>query len=197
MKYDDRFNLQRDGTICVIIDLQTQLMSAMEKRVITLIEKNNNLLISSLKIFDIPTIVTEQYPKGLGNTCESVRNNLGDRYNPIDKVVFSCWREPSFQEKMKAFQPVTVIISGIETHVCVLQTALDLIGEGYSVHIPVDATCSRFKSDWKSALNSLSSAGAVITSVETIVFQLLEKAGTPEFKAISPLIKERGNDIPQ
>ncbi len=195
MKYDDRFTLQRNSTICVIIDLQTQLMSAMEEPIITLIEKNNNLLISSLKIFDIPTIVTEQYPNGLGATCESVRKNMGDRYNPIDKVVFSCWREPSFREKMEAFQLGTVIISGIETHVCVLQTALDLLEKGYKVHIPLDATCSRFKSDWKSALNSLSSAGAVITSVETIVFQLLEKAGTPEFKAISPLIKERGNEI--
>lgn len=195
MKYDDRFRLHRDRTICIIIDLQTQLMSAMEEHVKTLIEKNNNLLISSFKTLDIPIIITEQYPRGLGITCESVRQSLDDRYNPIEKVVFSCWREPSFREKVKAFQPETVILTGIETHVCVLQTALDLLGEGYKVHIPADAVCSRFKSDWKSALDLLNSSGVVITSVETVVFQLLEKAGTPEFKAISPLIKERGNDI--
>lgn len=191
MKYDDRFKLHRDRTICIIIDLQTQLMSAMEDRIRATIEKNNNLLIASLKILDIPSIVTEQYPRGLGPTCESVRQSLGDWYSPIEKVVFSCWQEPLFRERISPFQSDTVIITGIETHVCILQTALDLLKEGYHVHIPADATCSRYKPDWKSALGLLDSAGAVITSVETVIFQLLEKAGTPEFKAISPLIKDK------
>jgi nicotinamidase-related amidase len=191
MKYDDRFKIQRNNTICVVIDLQTQLLSAMQEPVRTTVEKNNNLLISSLKILGIPLVVTEQYPRGLGPTCEPIKENLADRYSPIEKVVFSCWREPGFHEKIIQLIPETVILTGIETHVCVLQTALDLLEQGYRVHIPVDATCSRYKQDWKSALNLLDSAGAVISSVETIVFQLLEKAGTPEFKAISPLIRDR------
>lgn len=191
MKYNDRFKLQRDRTVCTIIDLQTQLLSAMEDRVRTTIEKNNNLLIASMKVFGIPVVVTEQYPRGLGQTCESVRQNLGDQYSPIEKVVFSCWREPLFREKVGPFQPETIIIAGIETHVCILQTALDLLEEGYHVHIPADATCSRYKQDWKRALDLLDSAGAVITSVEIIIFQLLERAGIPEFKVISPLIKEK------
>jgi isochorismate hydrolase len=191
MKYDNRFKLHCDRTVCIIIDLQTQLLSAMEDRIRATIEKNNNLFIASIKVLNIPIVVTEQYPRGLGQTCESVRQGLGDRYSPIEKIVFSCWQKPLFREKVRPFKPETIIITGIETHVCILQTALDLLEEGYHVHIPADATCSRYKPDWKTALNLLDSAGAVITSVETVIFQLLEKAGTPEFKAISPLIKEK------
>ena len=191
MEQNDRFRLQRDNTICVIIDLQTQLMSAMKHRIISEIEKNNGLLIASLKILNVPIVVTEQYPRGLGPTSDLIKQVLDDLYSPVEKVVFSCWNEPLFREKISIYEPRNFILTGIETHVCVLQTALDLLAEGNKVYIPADTTCSRYKSDWKNALAMLDSAGAVITSVETVIFQLLEKAGTPEFKAISPLIKER------
>ena len=191
MEQNERFRLQREHTICVVIDLQTQLMSAMKDRIISETEKNTGLLIASLKILNVPIVVTEQYPRGLGPTSDPIKQALADLYSPVEKVVFSCWNEPLFREKISACEPVNVILTGIETHVCVLQTALDLLAEGYNVYIPADTTCSRYKADWKNALTMLDSAGAVITSVETVIFQLLEKAGTPEFKAISPLIKER------
>ena len=191
MKQKDHFRLQREHTICVVIDLQTQLMSAMQDRIISETEKNTGLLIASLKILNVPIVVTEQYPRGLGPTSDTIKQALDDLYIPVEKVVFSCWNEPLFRKKISAFKPGNIILTGIETHVCVLQTALDMLTEGYNVYIPVDTTCSRYKSDWKSALAMLDRAGAVITSVETVIFQLLEKAGTPEFKAISPLIKER------
>ena len=151
MEHNNRFKLQREHTICVVIDIQTQLMSAMKDRIVEATEKNTCLLIESLKILNIPIVITEQYPRGLGPTSDPVKQALGDLYTPIEKVVFSCWNEPLFREKITPYEPKNFIITGIETHVCVLQTALDFLSEGYNVYVPVDTTCSRYKPDWKSA----------------------------------------------
>ncbi|MEJ2739185.1 MAG: isochorismatase family protein, partial [Dehalococcoidia bacterium] len=146
MEQKDRFRLQREHTICIVIDLQTQLMSAMEDRIISETEKNNELLIASLKILNVPIVVTEQYPRGLGPTSDPIKQALDNLYSPVEKVVFSCWDEPQFREKISTFKPGNFILTGLETHVCVLQTALDLLAEGYNVYIPADTTCSRYKS---------------------------------------------------
>lgn len=187
----DKFKIDRNDCLFLVIDVQKNLSDAMKKEVINMVEANVNLIINASKILNVPVLITEQYHKGLGATLESITANLGTDFKPVDKLVFSACSEPAFQNFCKNINKKYVMISGIESHVCVLQTALDLLEQGHFVHIISDATCSRYKTDWKSALNFLRSAGAVITTTEIAVFQLLQRAGTPEFKAISPMFKNK------
>ncbi len=187
----DRFKIDCGSSLFLLIDIQVQLFSVMDSEVQNMVEKNTNLLITSMKVLNIPIVVSEQYTKGLGVTLESIRRNLGDHYQPAEKVCFSCWDEQGIQERIVPFNAKTVIIAGIETHVCVLQTTFDLLSQGYNVHVVSDAVCSRHKSDFKMGLRLLGQAGAVVTTTETVIFQLLRTAGTPEFKSISPLVRDR------
>jgi isochorismate hydrolase len=148
-------------------------------------------MISACHTLDVPILVTEQYSKGLGMTVERIRTKLGADYKPVDKMDFSCYANPEFLSIFKKADRKYVMISGIESHVCVLQSVLDLIANGYFVHVISDTVCSRYKDDWKTAMYYLRGAGAVITTTEVAVFQLLKKAGTAEFKAISPLFKNK------
>lgn len=187
----EKYYINSSDTFLLIIDIQDNLVAAMKKEVYTIIENNTCLLISSANTLNIPIIVTEQYRKGLGETTEQIRKALTDNYKPIEKLHFSCWNEIQIKEKIENMGKKYAIIAGIESHVCILQTAIDLISNGYYVHVVSDAVCSRYKSDWKFAMHYLRQAGAVITTTEILVFQLLNRAGTPEFKAISPLFKNR------
>jgi nicotinamidase-related amidase len=186
-----RFQLVPINSILLLVDTQAGLMAAMRQDVRENVEKNINLLVSSIELMNVPVLITEQYPKGLGLTIESIRQNLGDLYKPIEKMSFSCWDVPSFRKEIKRFNAKNVFIAGIEAHVCVLQTTIDLLSNGYNVHVVSDAVCSRFKLDWEMALSLLEQAGAVITTTEILVFQLLKRAGTAKFKSISPLFKNR------
>ncbi len=187
----ERFHINAQNALLFVIDVQNNLAVAMKKDVYTTVEKNIGLLISSAIALNLPIVVTEQYRKGLGPTVEPLISSLGNHYHPIEKLHFSCWQEPQINEKIKSLGKKYIIITGIESHVCILQTALDLISNGYHVHVVSDAVCSRYKSDWKSAMHHLRQAGAVITTTEIVAFQLLHKAGTPEFKAVSPLFKNK------
>ncbi len=178
-------------SLFLIIDIQKNLAAAMSQDVFDKVENNVRLLIETCNILKVPILLTEQYRKGLGPTVDSIAKDLGSQYQPVEKVVFSACGEPEFVDAFTALERKYVFIAGIEAHVCVLQTALDLISNNYHVHIVSDAVCSRFKEDWKNALNYMRDAGAVITTTETVAFQLLQKAGTPEFKAISPIFKNK------
>ncbi len=109
--------------------------------------------------------------------------------SPIEKMNFSCCAEPSFLDALERTGRKKLIVVGMETHICVLQTVLDLLASGYVVHLVRDAVCSRDKLDWESGLDMSREAGAVITSTETVLFQLLERAGTDEFRKISKMVK--------
>jgi nicotinamidase-related amidase len=187
----DRFKIERGNSLFLLIDIQVQLFSVMDDKVRKTVENNTNLLIASMKVLNIPVVISEQYTKGLGVTVESIRCNLDDLYQPAEKVCFSCWDKQDIQERIRRFNARHIIIAGIETHVCVLQTTLDLLSSGYNVHVVSDAVCSRHKSDFKTGLRLLEQAGAVVTTTETVIFQLLKTAGTPEFKSISPLVRDR------
>jgi nicotinamidase-related amidase len=187
----DKFKLEAGGSVFLLIDLQSNLAVAMKKEVYAGCENNVNLILSSCESMKVPVIVTEQYSKGLGNTVEPVRARLKEQYKPIDKLSFSCCGDPVFQSTFTGLNRKYVIVAGIESHVCVLQSVVDLVSQGYYVHVISDAVCSRFKIDWKNALKYMRDAGAVITTTEIAVFQLLQRAGTPEFKVISPLFKNK------
>ena len=156
--------LERDRTALVVVDVQEAFRPY-----------------SSFAQVDIPRVVSEQYSKGLGHTAPEV--GLRDELR-IEKSVFSAARAEDFDLHGRA----QAIVCGIETHVCVSQTAHDLLAEGVEVHIPADAVGSRNEIDYERGLQRLERAGAIVTTVEAVLFELLERAGTPEFKAVQGLI---------
>lgn len=138
-------------------------------------------LVQAARILDLPRVVSEQYPKGLGRTAPEV--GLKDELT-IEKSVFSAVRADGFDLGGRD----QAVVCGIETHVCVSQTVHDLLERGIEVHVPADAVGSRNAIDYERGLERLERAGAVVTTVEAALFELLERAGTPEFKAVQKLI---------
>ncbi|MBA4372132.1 MAG: hydrolase [Thermodesulfovibrio sp.] len=178
--------LKKDDAVLVLVDIQERLAVVMDDRKKVL--DNCLHLIELARLLKIPLILNEQYPKGLGPTVAELKEAL-QPYQPHEKLTFSCCSMGSFAETLRATGRKKVILCGMETHVCVLQTCVDLLAEGYAVHSVSDAICSRTKDNYKTALEYMRDAGAVITCTETVLFQLLEKAGTEEFKIISRRIK--------
>jgi len=182
----EKFFLEKDTAVLVIIDIQDRLADVMKLKELVI---NNSLhLIELAKLINIPVIVTEQYPKGIGHTVEEIRNAL-PRYQPIEKLTFSCCEENNFLRTIQGIQKKQIILAGMETHVCVLQTCLGLLRDGYSVHVVKDAICSRTRENWETGIAFMRDAGAVITSTEIVIFQLLRIAGTGEFKTMMKRIK--------
>ncbi len=182
----EEFFLDNNNTALLIIDIQEKLAAVMKMKD-AVVNKCLHLIELS-KMLSIPIVVTEQYPKGLGPTVEPIRNAISD-YRPIEKLTFSCCDEPSFMDAIIKLNKKTLIITGMETHICILQTSIGLLREGFNVHLVEDAVCSRTKENWRVACEFIRDAGAVITCTETVLFQLLKVAGTEEFKIISKRIK--------
>lgn len=182
----DKFILDKDNAVLVIVDIQERLANVMDKK--KNVVDNCLHLIEISKLLNIPVILTEQYPKGLGPTVSEIKEAL-PAYEPLEKITFDCCKDPAFLEKTKSLKRNTIILVGMETHVCVLQTCLSLLKNGYILHLVKDAVCSRTEDNFSSGIEMMRDAGAVITCTETVLFQLLEKAGTEEFKTISKRIK--------
>jgi nicotinamidase-related amidase len=170
--------LDRDKTALVVVDVQEGFRSYAS---FASVADASRKLVQAARILNVPTVVSEQYPKGLGHTAPEV--GLEDE-RPIEKTVFSVARAEGFDlgERRQA------IVCGIETHVCVSQTVHDLLEQGAEVHVPADAVGSRRTIDYERGLERMERAGAVVTTVEASLFELLERAGTPEFKSIQALI---------
>lgn len=145
-------------------------------------------LLALSKLFSIPVVVTEQYPRGLGPTVRELAEAMAG-IERIEKIEFSCMDRREIAKRISDATRRHVVIVGMEAHVCVLQTCLDLLADGYAVHIVRDGVCSRSTEDKENALEMMRDAGAVITTTETVLFQVLGKAGTDEFKVISRRIK--------
>jgi nicotinamidase-related amidase len=178
--------LRRDDTLLVIVDIQTKLLNVIfeQERLVSVCRK----LIRAAELLAVPMVMTEQYPKGIGPTDSRILAALSE-VETIEKVSFSCCGAEDFDQKIANSGRKQIVVIGIEAHVCVLQTVHDLLHQGYFVYVPYDAVSSRKESDYKNALNRMRQAGAVIGSVESAAFELLEKAGTPVFKEVSRLIK--------
>lgn len=182
----DRFFLDRENTVLIIIDFQEKLSSKMKYSREVL--GNIKTLVETCKVLNIPVIVTEQYPRGIGPTEKELTEILTE-YKHITKMSFSCYGEKAFVQELENLKKKSLIIVGIEAHVCVLQTALDCIKAGYYVHVLRDCVSSRAKSNWEIGLKLMRDAGVVISSTEIVVFELLKESGTKEFKKIHPFIK--------
>ncbi len=170
----------------LVIDVQEKLLAKMPAA--AALVKNIGFLIDGAQLLDVPVTATEQYPKGLGATVPELARRLPPR---PDKLAFSCCAVPGVVESFQQAARPKVVLAGIETHVCVLQTALDLLAKDFRVYIPVDAVASRFAIDHDQALRRLERAGAVITTSETTVFEWLGGADHPRFKQVSALVQER------
>ena len=176
--------MSRGDTALVVIDVQEKLISLIPGfgRIVW----NIGRLIDGCKILNVPLLGTEQYPKGLGGTVRE----LADRTGPLAaKLNFSCCACDEFWQKLAALDVPKVLLCGIEAHVCIQQTALDLLAAGYRVFLAVDAIGARFEIDCQVALRRMDSAGATLTTTEAALFELCEVAGTPEFKQLSALVK--------
>jgi len=182
----DKFFLDKEDTVLLIVDIQEKLAAVMTEK--DKVVRNNLHLIELAKMIGMPVMVTEQYPRGLGPTVAEIRDAL-PFYRPIEKMTFDCCGQPPFLEELKEHNKRNVVLTGMETHICVLQTCIGLLKGGINVHVVKDAVCSRTKENWKTGVEFMREAGAVVTSTETVLFQLLKVAGTEEFKKISQRIK--------
>ena len=180
--------INKQDTSVVVVDVQERLMGAMPEDISGTNVKNMKILLEAAKLLGIPVTVTEQYPKGLGPTIDEIKESV-DNFSPIEKVVFSCARSPEFEKVLKDIGRKSVLLCGVETHVCVLQTAIDLKNKGYDVYVPADAVISRRELDWEKGIGLIEKAGATVGTTEAFVFQLLERAGTDEFKQVSKLVR--------
>ena len=182
----NKFFIKAEDAALVIIDIQEKLAVAMKHKEQVV---NNSLhLIEIARLLQIPILLTEQYPKGLGPTLPEIKEAL-PVYALFEKLSFNCCQETGFPEKIAALGRKKLILTGMETHICVLQTSLGLLQSGYTVQVVQDAVCSRTKANFKTGIELMRTAGAVITCTEILLFQLLQKAGTEPFKVISKRIK--------
>ena len=184
----EKFSLNKKDTALLVIDIQERLVKAMNEKIVENVIKNTGILIELSKVLGMPFLVTEQYRKGLGPTVEAISNRLGDSVVP-EKLYFDCVKDDTIKKKIMDLNKKNIILTGIEAHVCVFQTAISLLTEGFNVVVASDAVSSRRKHDWKFSLKALDKSGAFIYPTETIAFLLLEKAGTPEFKKMAPMFK--------
>lgn len=178
--------IEKDNCTGLIIDIQERLFPHMFEKETML--RNTEILIKGLQTLNVPIMITEQYTKGLGLSVEPIRS-LFPSFAPLEKISFSCCDDENFERNLKSLSKKYVIIAGIEAHVCVLQTALDLLEQDYTPVIVEDCISSRKTHDKVIALSRIMESGGVITTYESILFELTRYAGTDTFKAISRLVK--------
>jgi len=180
------WRLTTDNALLVIVDMQEKLMAVMPRRDETVAGVKK--MAAACRILNVPVVLTTQYTKALGPTLADVAEAAGNPEVP-DKMTFSCCGSESFQHTLRKLRRSRIILCGVEAHVCVQQTVIDLMAAGHSVYVCVDAVCSRRDSDRDVAIERMRDCGAVITTVESAAFEMLRQAGTDKFKACLPLFK--------
>ncbi len=178
-------------TALVLVDIQDRLASAMPAEAFAAMTRNIVTLVAAAARLNLPVLVSEQYPRGLGRTIPVLREALGKLQQAaiyLEKDAFSLADEPLAQSFL-GHGKRTLVMVGVETHICVYQSARELSRRGYAVHVPVDAVASRTEDNHRIGVDLIARSGGVPTSTETVVFDLLERAGTEDFKALSRLVK--------
>lgn len=178
-----------ENSSLLLVDIQTHLTAVMPAKVLARLQRNTSLLIHSANKLGIPVYACEQYPKGLGPLEEDIKKILPDSSPIYEKTVFSCGEIPEFKQALSTSKRQQVIIAGMEAHVCVLQTAIDLFNQGYSVFVVADAVCSRHRESYETALQRLRSIGIGVCDAESVVFEWLDDAKHEHFKEIQALIR--------
>jgi nicotinamidase-related amidase len=185
-----KFKLDAEKAVLVVIDVQERLVPAMPEDIYLRLRNTVAMLVEVAGLLGIPVVTTEQYPKGIGHTVPELAAACNETV--IEKVSFGCCGEPTFLKALKNTGRTQVLITGMEAHVCVYQTVLGLLEDGYYVHLIRDAICSRNKTDYLAGVANAGQAGAVVTTAETVMFQMLQESTHEQFRAVSKLVKERG-----
>jgi nicotinamidase-related amidase len=180
--------LEAEQCALLVVDMQEKLLPPIWEK--ERLVKNAQLLIRLAGILKIPALVTTQYAKGLGNTVPAIASMLPDS-PAIDKLMFSCFGSDVFCSLLKRLpgQRTTVLLCGMETHICVMQTALGALREGYLVHVACDAVSSRTELNWRIGLDRMRAAGAILSSTEMVIYELLRSSGAPAFRELLPYLK--------
>ena len=185
-----QFRLKVEDTALLVVDIQEKLLPKIMQAGEVL--RNASFLVNAAKVLGVPVIATEQYPKGLGPTVEPIRGLLTTVW---EKKTFSAVAEGGALDFLKSDARIKVVVAGIEAHICVMQTVLDLLNQGFHVFVCVDAVSSRYAIDVKIALKRMQQAGAILVTAETCVYEWLETAANPAFKEISAMVQERMRQI--
>ena len=183
---DRKMTINREDTIAVFIDFQEKLLPAMSRK--EELEDKTCRLAQGLKVLGIPHIVTQQYTKGIGETIPSIAEAIGE-FTPIDKTTFSCMGHVDFVNQLEIISKPNVIVCGIEAHICVQQTVEQLLKEGYRVYVAADCCSSRSQSDYMWATERMEKAGAIMTTYESILYELLKDSRAEGFREISKIVK--------
>jgi nicotinamidase-related amidase len=183
-----RLALEAERCVLLVVDIQEKLLPPIFQK--EQLVRNSQMLIRMAGILKMPTIMSTQYAKGLGNTVPEIASLLPGT-QPIDKHMFSCFGSDVFCSTLKRLpgNRNTVLLCGMESHICVTQTALGALREGYLVHVASDAVSSRTEWNWKIGLDRMRAAGAVISSTEMMIYELLRSSGEPAFKELLPFLK--------
>lgn len=178
--------LSRTAAVLIMIDFQGNLAQAMHGK--ESLFANNIRLIQGFRALNLPILVTEQIPSKLGPTIPLLAGELGS-FTPVSKESFSCWVNEDFHDRLESLTRRHVVLTGIECHICVYQTALDLMQNGYTVHLVTDAVSSRTPENCRVGIDAIKSAGAYLTSTEMVLFELLRTAADPKAKEIFKIVK--------
>lgn len=179
--------LQAHRSVLVVVDMQEPFLRSIYER--ERIVERCRLLIQSANILKVPVIATLQYAQKMGGVVPDIAEVLPEGCAPIDKMYFSCYGSEPFRMALMATGRTQVVLCGVESHICVMQTALDAQSAGFHVQVPEDAVSSRSRENWQIAMHRLRHAGIVVTCAESVVYEWLVQAGTDEFRQILPLVK--------
>ncbi len=177
------------NSLLIVIDIQTRLGDSMPGKVLGRVVENTNLLIDTAKQLSIPVIASEQYPKGLGGFVPEIAGKLPADTQYIQKTCFSCCGSEEFMSILEESGRKQIILTGMEAHVCVLQTALELVERGYQVYVVGDGICSRRLDNYQNSLERMERCGVSLISTESVVFEWLRDAKHPNFKDIAALLR--------
>jgi nicotinamidase-related amidase len=178
--------LTAENTLALVIDFQERIMPSIRHH--EELARKAAIFIKGCRILGVPILATQQYTKGLGDTIQEIKDALGE-FEPIEKISFSCFGNDEFRDKLRKTGKIKILVMGIETHICVQQTVLELLGSGYSVYVIADCTGTRFEPDYRYSEIRMENAGAVFTTAESALFEMMIRADHPKRKEISNLVK--------
>jgi nicotinamidase-related amidase len=178
------------SSVLLVVDVQERLASAMPPPAVERLVASTLLLLEGARLLGVPVLASEQYPKGLGPTIPALGEKLRAMgVAPVDKITFDACEEPRIARQLASLSARSVVVAGMETHICVFQTARELARRGHQVHVVADAVASRREENRALGLSLCERAGALVMPAETVVFDWLGRAGTEQFKAISKLVR--------
>jgi len=178
-----------ETSVFVVVDMQEKLVAAMDGQEASRMISRQKIMLAAARELQIPVIVTEQYPKGLGRTVADMASLLHEGIPHIEKTSFSCFGEIAFRKEIERRHFKSLVLMGMETHVCIQQTAIDALSRGFQVFLPIDTVCSRNSLDSSISIDLMRQLDIYVTSSESLLFSLLRDASHPAFKKIVSLLK--------